>query len=162
MDYRTTSAYQFRTRLRFKQYDVILTKEQSVLTKTITSFEGGDMQIQYNALSYNTNYKPAIEIDENGHRNRNIDYEIKRQKTIKKELAWKFIKIHPDKEDFDIFRTINQIFRHIKQSNIKTLITKISTWLSGLEFKSDNIIKSKAWNLLLNFFFLIMSNNGNV
>ena len=87
MDYRTTSAYQFRTRLRFKQYDVILTKEQSVLTKTITSFEGGDMQIQYNALSCNTNYKPAIEIDENGHRDRNIDYEIKRQKTIKKELA---------------------------------------------------------------------------
>ena len=32
MDYRTTSAHNFRTRLEFKQYDVFLTKEQSVLT----------------------------------------------------------------------------------------------------------------------------------
>ena len=30
---KTTSAHKFRTILRFKQYDIILTKEQSVLTK---------------------------------------------------------------------------------------------------------------------------------
>ena len=40
MDCRTTSAYKFRARLGFKQYDVILTKEQSVLTKLLSSFEG--------------------------------------------------------------------------------------------------------------------------
>ena len=33
MDCRTTSAHKFRTRLGFKQHDVILIKEQSVLTK---------------------------------------------------------------------------------------------------------------------------------
>ena len=38
MDCRTTSAHKFRTRLGFKQYDVILTKEQSVLTKIMSSF----------------------------------------------------------------------------------------------------------------------------
>ena len=32
-DCRNTATYKFRTRLRFKQYNVILTKEQSVLTK---------------------------------------------------------------------------------------------------------------------------------
>ena len=32
IDCRTTSAHKFRARLRFKQYDLILTKEQSVLT----------------------------------------------------------------------------------------------------------------------------------
>ena len=40
MDCRTTAAHKVRTRLEFKQYDVILTKEQSVLTKMKISFEG--------------------------------------------------------------------------------------------------------------------------
>ena len=42
MDGRTTAVHKFRTRLGFKQYDVILTKEQPVLTKC--SFEGENMQ----------------------------------------------------------------------------------------------------------------------
>ena len=45
---------------------------------------------------------------------RNVDYKIKRQKAIEQELGCKFIRIDPDKEDFDIFRTIKEIFRHIK------------------------------------------------
>ena len=44
MDGRTTSAHKFRTRLALKQYDVILTKEKSVVTKVISSFEGENMQ----------------------------------------------------------------------------------------------------------------------
>ena len=40
MDCRTTAEHKFRKRLVFKQYDKILTKEQSVLTKIMTSFEG--------------------------------------------------------------------------------------------------------------------------
>ena len=45
--------------------------------------------------------------------------EIKRQKAIEKELSCKLIRIDPDKEDFDIFVTINEIFRNIKQSSKK-------------------------------------------
>ena len=83
MECRTTSAHTFRTRLGFKQYDVILTKEQSVLTKIMISFEGGNMQTQYNVAGcwidlYFHVYKLAIETDENGHSGRNIDCEIKR------------------------------------------------------------------------------------
>ena len=101
MDCRTTSAYRFRARLGFKQYDVILTKEQSVLTKLLSSFEGENMQTQYNVLSYRNDlyfhdYKLAIEIDKNEHSNSSIDYEIKRQKVIKQELGCKFIRIDPD------------------------------------------------------------------
>ena len=44
MNCRTTSADKCRTRLGFKQYDVILTKEQSVLTKIMSSFERENMQ----------------------------------------------------------------------------------------------------------------------
>ena len=92
MDCRTTSALKFRTRLWFKQYDAILTKEQSVLTKIMSSFEGENMQTQYNVLNYGIelyfhDYKLAIEIDENGHSGRYIDYEIKRQKEIEQELG---------------------------------------------------------------------------
>ena len=90
---RTTSAHKFRARFGFKQYDVIFTKEQSVLTKIIGSFERENMQTQYNVSScridlYFHDYKLAIEIDENGHSDRYIDYEIKRQKVIKQELKF--------------------------------------------------------------------------
>ena len=52
MDCTTTSAHKLRTRLGFKQYDVILTTEQKLLTKIMSSFEGENMQTQYNVLSY--------------------------------------------------------------------------------------------------------------
>ena len=157
MDCRTTSAHKFRTRLGFKQYDVILTKEQSVLTKIMSSFEGENMKPQYNVLSYRIDlyfrdYKLAIEINENGHGDRNINYEIKRQKAIEQELGCEFIRSEPNKEVFDIFRTIKQvldIFRNIKQSTKKPLINKISTRLLGLEFKSDNLIKSKPMKFIV-------------
>ena len=64
---------------------------------------------------YFPEYRLAIEIDENGHSNRNIENEIKRQKAIEQELDCKFTKVDADKEDFDIFKTINEVFRHIKQ-----------------------------------------------
>ena len=54
-------------------------------------------------------YKLATETDENGHSERNIDYEIRRQKPKEQELGCEFIRINPDKEDFDIFKAINEI-----------------------------------------------------
>ena len=72
----------------------------------------------------------------------------KRQKAIEQEPGCTFIRIDPDKEEFDIFRAINKTFRHIKQSNKKTLMNKISARLLGLEFKSDNIIKSNAMKFI--------------
>ena len=84
MDRRTTAAYRFRTRLGFKQYDVILTREQSMPTKIKSSFERENMQTQYCEIDYRIDlyfhdYKLEIEIDKNDQRDRHIDYEIKRQ-----------------------------------------------------------------------------------
>ena len=67
--------------------------------------------------SYFREYKLAIEINENGNSNRNIEYKVKRQKAINQELGCRFLWIDPDKEYFDIFRTINETFRHIKPSS---------------------------------------------
>ena len=61
-----------------------------------------------------------MEIDENGHSDRNINHETKRQKAIERELVCKFIGFDPGKEDFDIFRAINEIVIHIKQSTKKS------------------------------------------
>ena len=92
MDCRTTSAYKFRTRLGFKWYNIILIKEQSVLTEIMSLFEGENNQMQCKVLSYRIDiyfhdYKLAIDKDENGHSNKNIDDKIKRQKAIKQEIG---------------------------------------------------------------------------
>ena len=81
MDCRTTSVHKFRTWLGLFKYDVIS-------TKLVSSFEGQNMLTQWNVLSYRVDlyfheYELPIEIDENGHSYRNIDYEIKRQKKNK-------------------------------------------------------------------------------
>ena len=120
MDCRTTSSLKFKAILGFKQEDIILIKRQSVLTKIMSSFEANNIQTQYNVLInriylYFYGDKFAIEIDKNEHSNKNINYEIKRQKEIEKELDCNFIRVNCDKEGFDIFRTINELFRHIKQ-----------------------------------------------
>ena len=128
MHCRITPAHNFGARLGFKEYDVILTKEHWS-TKIISSFEGEILQTQYNNLSYRTDLyfhdqKLAIELDENGHNKINIDYKIKRQKAIEQEIGCKFIRINPDKEEFDIIKNVNEILRHIKQSTKKLIINK--------------------------------------
>ena len=80
----TGATYKFSIRLGFKQYDIILTKEQSVLTKIKGSFEGKNMQTQYSMYRidlYFQDYRLAVEVDENGHSDQNIDYVIKTQKS---------------------------------------------------------------------------------
>ena len=98
-----------------------MTKEQSVLKSIINAFEGENMQTQYSVLSYRIDlyfhdYKLAIEVDEKDHKDRNIDYEIKRQEAIKERLGCEFTRIHPDEEYFNILKAINEIYRHIKKS----------------------------------------------
>ena len=50
-----------------------------------------------------------------------------------------FIRINPDEESFSVFKSINQIHRHIKKSTKISLIDKISKRLLELEFKSNYI-----------------------
>ena len=82
----------------------------------------------------------AIEVDELGHNERNIDYEIQRLKAIEQELGCVFIRINHDEESFNIFKSINEIHRHIKESTKKSLIDKISKRLLELKLKSDHSI----------------------
>ena len=80
---------------------------------------------QYSVLGYQVDryfneYKLAIEVDEVGHNDRSVDYEIQRQRAIEKEIGCMFFRINPDEENFNIFKAINQIHRHIK-NQVKSL-----------------------------------------
>ena len=107
------------------------------------------MQTQYSALGYRIDlyfhkYRLAIEVDKLGYANRNLSDEINRQKALERELNCVFIRINPDKKDFNIFREINKIHRHINKITKKSLIDDISKRLLKLEFKLDHSIKSKC------------------
>ena len=69
-------------KLGFKlQTKVIKTKEQTMMNSIKDTFEGENIQTQYSILGYRIDqyfheYKLAIEADELGHTNRNINNEI--------------------------------------------------------------------------------------
>ena len=122
MNSRTDESCKFKRNLGFTLHDVINTKEQTVINSIKDAFEGENMQTQYSVLSYRIDlyfhkYKLAIEVDELGHNDRNIKDEIERQRGLERELYCLFIRINPDAADFNIYREINKIHRHIKQLN---------------------------------------------
>ena len=114
----------FRSDLGFNQINLILKKEQTVLKSIKDAFEGEDMQTQYIVIGYKIDsyfhkHKLAIEVDELGHAVGNINNKIERQRTLQKELNCAFIRINPDEKDFNIFKEINKIYRHITRSKKK-------------------------------------------
>ena len=123
------------------------------------------MHLQTNLVDlYFHKYKLAIEIDELGHNDRNIDYEIQRKKALEKELDCVFIRINPNAIDFNIFKEISKIHRHInkltkeqtKQKTKESIIDNLSKIMLELEFKQHNQIKTRclksiAKNILSNY-----------
>ena len=67
------------------------------------------MFYSYRIDAYFLKYKLAIEVDQQGHNDSNIDYEIERQKAIENKLGCEFIRINPAKENFNIFVEIGKI-----------------------------------------------------
>ena len=131
MDCRTDESCNLKRNLGFRLHDVINTKEQTVINSIKDAFEGENMQTQYTVLNYRIDlyfhkYKLAIEVDELGHADRNLSNEIERQKALEKELDCVFIRINPDEENFNIFKEINKIHRHIKKSTKKSLVDDLS------------------------------------
>ena len=65
-----------------------------------------------------------------------------------------FIRINPDEKNFNIFKEINKIHRHIKKSTEKStkksLIDDLLKRFLKLEFKSNHSIKSKCLKWIVN------------
>ena len=70
---------------------MINTKEQTKINSIKDTFEGENIRTQCSVLGYRIEYKFAIEVDQLGHTNRNINNEIERQKALEKELNCIFI-----------------------------------------------------------------------
>ena len=64
-----------------------------------------------------------------------VDYEIRRQKAIEKELGCEFIRITPAKENFSSFVKIGKIQNYIVKSTKKSLINEFSNKLFRLDLK---------------------------
>ena len=95
-----------------------MTQEQSVLSKTKTIFSAEKIIFQYCVLGYYIDvyfpkHKLAIEVDEQGHHNRDTFCETESQKSLEKELGCVFIRINPAKEKFNVFIEISKIHTHI-------------------------------------------------
>ena len=92
-----------------------------------------------------------VEIDEKGHADRDSDYEKRRQKELEK-FGYHFIRINPDKIDFNDYEEFGRVSTYIAESikkqteelTKKSLIDDLSKRLLGLEFKSNHSIKSKC------------------
>ena len=124
-------------------------EEQTVLETRKDAFEGENTQTEYSVLGYRIDlyfhdHELAIGNDELDHKHRDVNYEIQGQKTIEKQLGCKFVGINADEQNVNIFKAINKMQRHIKESPKKYLIDKISKRLVNLEFKSDYSIKLKC------------------
>ena len=124
-------------------------EEQTVLETRKDAFEGENTQTEYSVLGYRIDlyfhdHELAIGNDELDHKHRDVNYEIQGQRTIEKQLGCKFVGINADEQNVNIFKAINKMQRHIKESPKKYLIEKISKRLVKLEFKSDYSIKLKC------------------
>ena len=96
MEFRTDKSCSLKKDLGFNLYDVINTKEQTLINSIKDIIEGENMQTQFSLLGYRINlyfheYKLVIEVDGLGYTNRNINNEIQRQKALEKELNCVFI-----------------------------------------------------------------------
>ena len=95
-------------------------KEAGTIYTIQKAFEGISMKREFNIGSYRIHlyfpeHKLAIESEEHDHKNRDINYEIRRQNFIEDQLNCKIIRYNPDPNNFTIERVLNKIFQYIYQ-----------------------------------------------
>ena len=93
-------------------------KEAGTIYTIQKVFEGKSMKWQFSIGSYRIDlyfpeHKLAIECDDRDRKDRDINYEIRRQKFIEDQLNYKFIRYNPDAKDFMIESVLNKIFQYI-------------------------------------------------
>ena len=149
-----TQAAIFKSKFGVNQHDKVLRKQQSLGLRLKKLFPNENIIEEYFALHYRTDFTfkkhmLAVEIDEKGHVDRDLDYEKKRQKELEK-LGYYLIRINPDKPGFDDYEEFGRVSIYItkstkKQTN-KSLNDDLSKRLLEVGFKSNHSIKSKCLN----------------
>ena len=149
MDCRTDELCDFKLSVGFKLYNVVNRTQQTITRWIKNLLVGKNMQSEQSVLGYRIDgffpeYCLTIKVDKSSHEDRDISYEIERQKALGKELGCVFVSINPDEKDFNIFKATSKTNRHIEKLTKKSLIDKISKRLLELEIKWNHCIKSKC------------------
>ena len=92
IDCRTPTAIEFKSKLGFKQYDSVMTKEQSVLTRIMKIFASEKILLKHSVLSYRIDlyfpkHKLAIEADENDTKKTGMNIKKLKEKNNRK-ITW--------------------------------------------------------------------------
>ena len=98
---------------------------------------------------YFTKYCLAIEIDEIGHTDRNLEFENKRQEALEKKLNCTFIRINTSRENFDVdyeasrIQTFISQFKDNKNKELEDEIKKSKLQLANLSVKNNEVNDKK-------------------
>ena len=136
--------------------NLVTCDEQDIISVLQVAFEREIILTQYcienkRIDDYFPEYKLGIEIDEYNHESRDFDYEKSRQ-LMTESHGINIIRTNPDAADFDMNGLINQIYKHISQSNkeklgkekeaeIKKLKTKIKEEENKIKDQKSNFAK---------------------
>ena len=142
--------------------NLVTCDEQDIISALQVAFEGEIILTQYcienkRIDAYFSKYKLGIEVDEYNHEGRNSEYKQSKQLMIESH-GITIIRTNPDATDFDMNKLlINQIYKHISQSNKEKLekekeveIKKLSNKLKEQENKIKEQ-KSKFAKELLSY-----------
>ena len=126
--------------------NLVTCDEQDIISTLQVAFEGEIILTQHFIIdAYFSEYKLGIEIDEYNHESRNFNYEKSRQLMIESH-GITIIRTNPDAADFDMNRLINQIYKHISQSNKEKLEKEKEVEIKKLKNKikeQENKIKEQ-------------------
>ena len=91
----------------------------------------------------------AVEIDEKGHTDRDLEFEKKRQEALEKKLNCTFIRINTSKENFDVdyeasrIQTFISQFKDNKNKKLEDEIEKLKLQLTNLGVKNNEVNDKK-------------------
>ena len=100
--------------------------------------ENGHEYILFRIDVYFTKYFLAVEIHEEGHTDRDLIFEEKRQKALEKKLNCEFVRINTSRENYDAGYEVSRIQTFISGSN-KNKIKKLEDELKKLRLQSANL-----------------------
>ena len=70
---------------------------------------------EYKIELYFPKHKLVVKCDEFDHKDRNIEYEVRRQNYTENKLGCQFIQFNPDGRGFNIFEVVNRFFSCISK-----------------------------------------------
>lgn len=99
--------------------------EQKTLNCIMEAFKNEKMERQYSVGKYRIDlyfpdYKIAVECDENDHQNYNKDNDKERTQYINDKLHCSWVRYNPDDKNFNIFTVINEIYKQILATKLKS------------------------------------------